>query len=298
MAWRLAGLWGVLSLAMATATIRAQTAHGRAKAGHAYSGFDRNDYPVDAALAALRKSFNYTSYWLSPPPGETRNTWAGKRAILKQFGFGFLLLFNGRSDAELKDAARKGEAANAMGAADGKVAAAAAAREGFPAHVLIFLDQEEGGRLLPEQAAYVFAWIDAVRAAGERAGVYCSGIPVQESGGSITTAEDIATREAARESTQSQGAAPLAIWVADDACPPSPGCTLAQPPLTAMFSPPAPSYTAVWQYAQSPRRNQFSEKCPKNDAPDGNCYAPGVAPSANTFVDLDTADSPDPSEAR
>ena len=32
-------------------------------------------------------------------------------------------------------------------------AAAAAAREGFPPDIVIFLDQEEGGRLLPEQAA-------------------------------------------------------------------------------------------------------------------------------------------------
>ena len=39
-------------------------------AQHAYAGFDRNNYPGDAALPALRKSFHYTSYWLSNPPGE------------------------------------------------------------------------------------------------------------------------------------------------------------------------------------------------------------------------------------
>ena len=296
MASRRTGILAVLLLAAIAATAcRAQSAHGRA-----YAGFDRNDYPGDAALPALRKSFRYTSYWLNPPPGETGNSWAGKRAILRRFGFGFLLLYNGRSDAELKEAARNGEAANALGAADGKAAAATAAREGFPPDVLIFLDQEEGGRLLPEQAAYVFAWIDAVRTAGERAGVYCSGIPVQEGGGSITTAEDIAERDARRAGgvSKSKRAEPLAIWVADDACPPSPGCTLAQPPLTAVFSAPAPAYTAVWQYAQSPRRMQFSAQCPKNDAPDGNCYAPEMAPGANSFVDLNTADSPDPSEGR
>jgi hypothetical protein len=265
-----------------------------------YAGFDRNDYPGDAALPALGKSFRYTSYWLNAPPGEVGNSWEGKRAILRRFGFGFLVLFNGHTDAELKKAASRGEDAAALGAADGKAAAAAAAREGFPARVLIFLDQEEGGRLLPEQAAYVFAWIDAVRAAGERAGVYCSGIPVQEDGGSITTAEDIAEREAARArlSSKGGGAERLAIWVADDACPPAPGCTPAQPPLRAAFSAPEPAYTAVWQYAQSPRRIEFSAKCPKNDAPDGNCYAPGLAPSANSFIDLDTADSADPSEGR
>ncbi len=282
-------------LLLATTAGGAQTAHGRA-----YAGFDRNDYPGDAALPALRRSFRYTGYWLNPPPGEEQNSWAGKRAILKRFGFGFLLLYNGRGDAELKEAARRGEDAAALGAAEGTAAAAAGVREGFPPNAVIFLDQEEGGRLFAEQAAYVFAWIDAVRAAGARAGVYCSGIAVADGGGTITTAEDIAARETARARLTSKGgrAERLAIWVADDACPPSPGCNLEQPPLTAGLSLPAPAYMAAWQYAQSPRRKQFSAQCPKNDAPDGNCYAPGLAPSADTFVDLDTADSPDPSEAR
>ena len=30
--------------------------------------------------------------------------------------------------------------------------------------------------MLPEQKAYIFAWVDAVIAAGFRAGIYCSGI--------------------------------------------------------------------------------------------------------------------------
>ena len=112
-----------------------------------FIGFDRNDYPGDALLPALRKDFHYTSFWLNNPPGETANSWAGKRAILKQNGFGFLVLFNGRLDAQLK-----GQDAAALGERDGKAAAAAALHEGFARNVLIFLDEEEGGRLLPEQA--------------------------------------------------------------------------------------------------------------------------------------------------
>src|SRR6267143_5567909 len=50
---------------------------------HAYLGFDRNIYPGDAALPALRKTFVFTSYWLSPPPGEKINTWLGKREFLR-----------------------------------------------------------------------------------------------------------------------------------------------------------------------------------------------------------------------
>lgn len=261
-----------------------------------YLGFDRNDYPGDAALPVLRKTFLYTGYWLNNPPGETRNTWAGKRAILKQNGFGFLVLFNGRLYAELK-----GKDAAALGAADGKAAADAAAREGFARNVLIFLDQEEGGRLLPEQTAYLFAWMDAVREAGARVGVYCSGIEAPDSSGAISTAQDIAQKLASRSprSTRSGGADRrdrVAIWIANDQCPPSPGCTVHAPQMGAMFSPDGPVYAAAWQYAQSPRRMKFSAACPRNQAADGNCYAPGLAAGPDSFVDLDIAASPDPSD--
>jgi hypothetical protein len=262
---------------------------------HSYLGFDRNDYPGDAALPALHKSFHYASYWLNNPPGEQQNSWTGKRALLKQHGFGFLILFNGRTFAGLK-----GTNAAALGNADGKAAVAASAREGFPASVLIFLDQEEGGRLLPEQAAYLFAWADAVRAGGARAGVYCSGIDVPEGKGTISTARDIVEREnkQAKGQPESKSLEHLKLWIANDQCPPSPGCTFANPQLSAGPSRAVADSTVVWQYAQSPRRAQFSAGCPANQAPDGKCYAPGLAHSADTFVDLNTADSADPSEAR
>jgi len=255
-------------------------------AHHSYLGFDKNEYPGDAALPALRRSFRFAGFWLNNPPGALQNGWTGKRALLKKHGFGFLVLFNGRLDAELK-----GKDAAALGTADGKAAAAAAAREGFAGNVRIFLDQEEGGRLLPEQAAYLFAWVDAVRAAGARAGVYCSGIDVPDGNGTISTARDIAGRE---EAAAKQGR--LALWVANDACPPAPGCTLKNPPLRLVVTPELRDFVAVWQYAVSPRRAQFSAACPKNDAADQNCYAPGMARTADSVVDLNTADSTDPSE--
>jgi hypothetical protein len=264
------------------------------EAQHSYLGFDRNDYPGDAALAGLHKSFRYTSYWLNNPPGEQRNSWAGKRALLKQNGFGFLVLFNGRTYKELKGADA------AMGTADGKAAVAGAAREGFPANVLIFLDQEEGGRLLPEQAAYLFAWADAVHGGGARPGVYCSGIDVPDGSGAINTARNIVELENARGKNSSNGGSAerrLRLWIANDQCPPSPGCTLAAPPLNLASSPAFARSIVVWQYAQSPRRGQFSASCPANQAADGNCYAPGLTHSADTFLDLNTADSADPSEA-
>jgi hypothetical protein len=286
MATRLAGTLAALMLLGACSAGEAQSA-----SRHAYAGFDRNDYPGDAELAALRKSFYYSSYWLNNPPGELGNSWAGKRALLRRNGFGFLVLFNGRTYKELK-----GDDAAQLGTADGKAAVAAAAREGFAAKVVIFLDQEEGGRLLAEQAAYLFAWADAVRKGGARAGVYCSGIDVPDGSGTINTARDIVEREKKRG--LSKGAEGLRLWIANDQCPPSPGCTLALPPLSKGLSGGDENAVVVWQYAQSPRRGQFSAGCPANQATNGKCYAPGLAQSAETFVDLNTADSADPSEGR
>ena len=265
-----------------------------AQRSETYRGFDRNDYPGDALLPALRQSFQFTGYWLNNPPGETSNSWTGKRGILKQNGFGFLVLFNGHTAAELK-----GADATGLGEAEGKAAAAAAVREGFPANVIIFLDQEEGGRLTPDQATYLFAWVDAVRAAGARAGIYCSAIPVPDGPGgkTITTAQDVAEREEARTNSRAiERQRRIAIWAANDACPPSPGCRLTEKPTWPDLPLKSSAYEAAWQYAQSPRRAQFSSSCPLDQAQDGMCYAPGVAPSEKIFVDLNLAHSPDPSE--
>jgi Domain of unknown function (DUF1906) len=282
---------------VAAASSAAQAAYpGSALPDPAYPGFDRNLYPGDAALPALRHSFRFTGFWLNAPPGESENTWTGKRALLRQNGFGFLVLFNGRLEAELK-----GKDAASLGTAEGKAAVAAAAHEGFPANVRIFLDQEEGGRLLPEQAAYIFAWTDAVSTAGARAGVYCSGVSVPDGNSTISTAQDILdrlkTERLKAEPATRTHAERLALWVANDQCPPSPGCVVAHPRLGAAFSAKGPAFVSAWQYAQSPRRPQFSAACPANHAPDGNCYAPGLPQNANSYVDLDTASSPDPSEA-
>jgi glycoside hydrolase-like protein len=249
----------------------------------AYNGFDRNDYPGDALLDGLRRTFNYTGYWLNAPPGETATSWTGKRDLLRQKGFGFLILFNGRLYAQLK-----GKDAAAVGRADAQAAVTAAQREGFPRGALIFLDQEEGGALLREQMSYVLAWVDFVRRLGWRAGVYCSGIEVSQSGiGAVSTAEDI-ERQA--------GSWKVPLWVARDECPPSPGCVVEEKPqLPSALGLPG---TVVWQYALSPRRASFTAGCPKNYAADNNCYAPGVPANAQSFVDLNVAESPDPSDGR
>jgi len=250
----------------------------------AYLGFDRNDYPGAAALPALRKTFSFSGYWLSNPPGENSNSWRGKRAALAAQGFGFLLLSNGRLYRALKASGNP----QLLGKRDAASAVAAARREGFPEGATIFLDQEQGGRLLPEQRAYVHAWIDAIHAANFEAGIYCSGMPATEDHGTlVTTAEDLLKNSEGRK---------IVFFVYNDACPPSPGCASSQ-------NPPSPDksgvpFAAVWQFAQSPRRKDVTSSCPPNYDADGSCYAQPRAPGSSLYVDLDSATSPDPSSAR
>jgi hypothetical protein len=248
-------------------------------------GFDRNEYPGDSALKLLRGRFSFAGFWLNNPPGGTSNSWAGKRRVVQDLGFGFLVVFNGRTFAQIKAA---GDAAK-VGASDGTMAISSARREAFPLRTIIFLDLEEGGRLLPEQRAYLHAWADAVKSAGFSPGVYCSGIAFKEpySGALVITAEDI---------QQNAGGRHLAYWVTNDSCPPSPGCILPR------GKPPNPSVSGVpfadaWQFTQSPRRTAVTSACAATYSKDGNCYPP-AGETERLHVDLDVAISTDPSRGR
>ena len=245
-----------------------------------YLGFDSNDYPGDANLKVLHQTFSYTGYWLNNPPGANLNSWRGHRAAVESAGFGFLVLFNGRLHAELKSTTN----AKKLGLSDAQAAVAAAKLEGFPAKTIIFLDQEQGGRMLPEQKAYIYAWVDGVAAAGFRAGIYCSGIPSPDDN-NIVTADDIRQSAAARDIT---------YWVTNDACPPAPGCGFpAHPPSPSQSR---VSFAEVWQYAQSPQRKDVAGRC-TNYSRDGNCYPPEFA-AGKIDIDVNTATSLDPSHGR
>jgi hypothetical protein len=249
-------------------------------------GFDSNDYPGDAALPALRKHFAFAGYWLTNPPGEHNNSWQGKRDALLRNDFGFLVLANGKTDAEIAKSKRAAITPAALGGKDAAAAVIAAQREHFPASTIIFLDQEEGGRLTANQSAYLLAWTEAVAHSSYLPGVYASGQPVDDSPGkTITTVQNI------REQVAAQHLHEIAFWVYQDACPPSNGCTLQPPPLAASGTP----NIAAWQYAQSPRRKENTAACSKTYAADGNCYAPGPP---KIMLDLSVAGSPDPSHGR
>jgi hypothetical protein len=259
-----------------------------------YIGFDANDYPGDALLPILRKQFSFAGYWLTNPPLTHSNPWAGKRNILVRNGFGFLVLADGRWDQEILRAQKSGKPPAVLAREDAATAVAAARREGFPPGTIIFLDQEEGGRMLPEQADYLLGWTEAIAQTGYRPGVYGSGQPVPDGKGpdgkpiTITTIQDI------RQHVAAQHLHPIAFWAWQDACPPAPGCVVHP------ANPPAPALSGIldadaWQYAKSPRSKSITLACGATYNPDGNCYAPGLA---HIQLDLSSSASPDPSHGR
>jgi hypothetical protein len=282
--------WLTLMLVLACGT--------NALAQNSYLGFDRNDYPGDDNLKVLRQTFSYTGYWLNNPPGASSNAWAGHRAAVESAGFGFLVLFNGRLYAQLKSVAN----AERLGRSDARAAAASARREGFRRATIIFLDQEQGGRMLPEQKAYIYAWVDGIVAAGFRAGIYCSGIPAADDG-NVVTAEDIRAHAAdSAVGSAGEGARAtqaklrdIVYWAINDACPPAPGCAFPK-------NPPSPGesgvhFAEVWQFAQSPQRKDVAGHC-TNYSRDGNCYPPGTSAAQGLHIDVNSATEADPSHGR
>jgi hypothetical protein len=244
-----------------------------------YLGFDRNEFPGDAAMGELRKEFAFAGYWLTAAPRGKTNTWAGKRAVMEKQGWGFLLLARGRAVESVRTAA----SAREEGLADARSAAQSAMAEGFVHDGIIFLDIEDGGRLPAAYHAYLKAWADEIVKLGFRPGVYCSGIAVNEGAGvSIVTAEDIRAQEAPRQ---------IAYWVFNDACPPSPGCVrVAEPPLPAVSG---VRDAAVWQFVRSPREQETAGKC-GGYAADENCYA-GMGATRKWHLDMNVAGAANPS---
>jgi len=267
---------------VAQSSAKAPASEKISNAGHL--GFDRNLYPGDQTLPTIAKRFSFVGYWLSNPPLEQSNTWIGKRSLIASHNLGFLVLWNGRLDKEILDKTKGGTPATALGANDAHAAILAAKREGFPVGTTIFLDQEQGGRLVQEQANYLFAWTEAVSAGGFHAGAYVSGEPVPDGPGkTITTAQNI------QDNVTAKHLHPVALFVYQDSSPPSNGCTLAPPPLTASGTPGA----VVWQFALSPRTNPQARR--QTYASDGNCYVPELP---GVHLDLDVANERDPSHGR
>jgi hypothetical protein len=110
---------------------------------------------------------------------------------------------------------------------------------------------------------------------------------VKEGGGvQIITASDLRENSAGRK---------IVFWVANDACPPSPGCAFRKPPPSASQS--GVAFADVWQISQSPRRRDIAGGCRATYDRDDNCYAPSTR-AQRLFLDTDVAETPDPSNGR
>src|SRR5579863_2986450 len=130
----------------------------------------------------------------------------------------------------------------------------------------------------------LFFWTRS-KAAGCRAGIYCSGIAAADDG-NVVTAEDI---------RQSAGSRQITYWAINDGCPPAPGCSVAGNPPNPTHS--GVNFAEVWQYAQSPQRKDVAAHC-TNYSRDGNCHPPGAGAIQSLPVDLNSAMSADPSHGR
>jgi len=132
----------------------------------------------------------------------------------------------------------------------------AAKKEGFALGTIIFLDIEEGGqafRRIPRLSSRVVGRDS--KHAGFLPGVYCSGIPVNEGHGvTITTADDIRSNSSTNDFT---------FWIYRRCL--SAVARLRVP--TRSSSPSSERASAapsIWQFAQSPRRKEFTAHCRKN----------------------------------
>ena len=74
-AW-LSFIFAVLARTHPNPGLSIPTRFGENTSQRAYLGFDRNEYPGDANLTALRRTLAFSGYWLHPPPGflSTRNS--------------------------------------------------------------------------------------------------------------------------------------------------------------------------------------------------------------------------------
>lgn len=136
-------------------------------------GFDTRDYPGETTMRRWfdASPYRWVGYYL-PAPCYTGTTWAGRRDVLRQQGWGFAVLYVGEQDWQAMQAA-PGDTVpiavegarcttlnlTAENAARHAVEAETAARsDAFPQNTIIFLDVERVERVRPPLAEYVRTW--------------------------------------------------------------------------------------------------------------------------------------------
>ena len=103
-------------------------------------------------------------------------------------------------------------------------------------------------------------------------------------------------RFTANDIREHAGGRDIHFFVSNDKCGPSRGCVFPNPAPKPSGS--GVAFAEAWQFAQSPRRPEMTASCRQTYAQDGNCYPSGMSPTSGLYVDVNTANSPDPSQAR
>lgn len=151
-------------------------------------GFDTRDYPGDAAMRTWRDEspYRWVGYYL-PAPCYTGTSWQGKRATLRNMGWGIAVLFVGEQDwpaaAQARDTAlaqpdpagprcTRTNLTTERARADAADAERTAAAEGFPPGTVIYLDVERVEDVSDSLRTYVRNWVETVAAGRFQPGLY------------------------------------------------------------------------------------------------------------------------------
>ena len=261
-------------------------------------------------MAALHHTFAFTGYWLTVPPGAEFNQWQGKRALLRDQGWGFLVLANGKLEKEILAAKIS---PGALGQQRRCHSRSSQQRQRVSRHTQSsFSTRKKAAALRAPQAAYLLAWVAAVASSDFAPGVYASGQRTEDDPGVfITTIDDIRQRIAASMAGNNP------IFTASTA-------RLFQPPEpTKPSSATSPSSTLQDTCAPGPRLARLSGQTPSqsrrraqphrlailSDPPPPLAHAelrrhlrprqPLLRPRIpHPFLDNDAASTPDPSHGR
>jgi Domain of unknown function (DUF1906) len=133
-------------------------------------GFDCYSYPGDPAIAWLRLhgQFRVAGFYLSHSPTKLDKTWTNDvRANLASAGWGFFPIYVGLQEGNAG-------LGSANGTAHGRAAVDLMTSAGFSTGSVVYLDLEQGDKPTGSYAAYIVAWIAAVKAKNFSPGIYCS----------------------------------------------------------------------------------------------------------------------------
>ena len=246
---------------------------------------DRNDYPGDANMQGLRKTFVFHRLLAEQSTGSrTAILGSGRAATCNRWVTDFCCCSMDVSTKSL----RLRVMPRGWEARRGRCGKCGNHQRDFRQEAIIFLGPG-AGRAHARGAARLYSCLGGWCGEGWLwGGIYCSGIAFRESSKvSVVTANDI--RDNAAAGTSISLSATIVAGRRRDAC------FRVRRPLRAKSG---VAFADVWQYAQSPRRPEITSACRKTYAPDDNCYPPGNAPSTGLHIDVDAADSADPSRGR